>query len=362
MTIYKSKRIVDGKLQWVIIDKDGNVVNRNPRKDELKCLELYVWTKRYHGCDYNENDKCDNIKSDGKRCSNNFHGKAFKKYLDGKPTDKWICSECYNETNYIVRHNKYLLGTYGTLDENKIEKIKFEYSDLQIKYYNDTNTCEACGRNILDNFHPCVGNEYGKFPGKWLCCNCYAKDYQKNNPNSSYNAKKSVGDRRTNNQFPTHSNAIGDIFQKLTCIWRSTISTIPVEDLNKKLDNFNSPLDHTQDSELGIIQTKGSSFNIKRKCWHFNTIKESNKEFDYEICYCISENKDIVERTYIIPKKEIIALGSLFIYRNPTTRWGYKIVPWYEQYIIKDEEINNKINNIWKEINMLKGENKHDKN
>lgn len=40
MIYYKSKRPVDGKPPtWVIVDEDGEIINRNPSKDELKGLE-----------------------------------------------------------------------------------------------------------------------------------------------------------------------------------------------------------------------------------------------------------------------------------------------------------------------------------
>lgn len=38
MTYYKSYRIIDGKPRWVIVDEAGNIINRNPSKEELKYL------------------------------------------------------------------------------------------------------------------------------------------------------------------------------------------------------------------------------------------------------------------------------------------------------------------------------------
>lgn len=40
MINYKTKRIIDGKPRWVVINEDGNVVNRNPSKEELKGLKI----------------------------------------------------------------------------------------------------------------------------------------------------------------------------------------------------------------------------------------------------------------------------------------------------------------------------------
>ncbi len=84
------------------------------------------------------------------------------------------------------------------------------------RQYNETNTCSSCEKNFDSVLgHPCRGNKYGKFPEKWLCSVCYGKDYQKSDPNSQNNAKKSVSDRRTGNQNPKHSNAKGDKLEKL---------------------------------------------------------------------------------------------------------------------------------------------------
>lgn len=42
MEYYKTKRIIDKKppLRWIIIDKDGNIVNKNPTENELKYLKI----------------------------------------------------------------------------------------------------------------------------------------------------------------------------------------------------------------------------------------------------------------------------------------------------------------------------------
>lgn len=44
--IYKSKRIIDGKAKWIVIDEHGNIVNRNPNKEELKKLKTETYTKK----------------------------------------------------------------------------------------------------------------------------------------------------------------------------------------------------------------------------------------------------------------------------------------------------------------------------
>jgi hypothetical protein len=39
MTKYKRYTIIDGKTKWVIVDENGNIINKNPSKEELKCLQ-----------------------------------------------------------------------------------------------------------------------------------------------------------------------------------------------------------------------------------------------------------------------------------------------------------------------------------
>jgi hypothetical protein len=41
-TMRKSKRIIGGKSRWVIVDSDGNIINKNPRREELKSLHVEI--------------------------------------------------------------------------------------------------------------------------------------------------------------------------------------------------------------------------------------------------------------------------------------------------------------------------------
>jgi len=214
-------------------------------------------------------------------------------------------------------------------------------------YYNRKNTCDRCEIN----FDIAIGHPYreydidGNWTGKWNCNNCY----EKYDPNSQRNLIKSMRDRRTNNQDSNSSNAKGDNFQELTCRWRSTVSTIPVDDLNKKLDNYRSPIDHTPDSELGIIQTAGRLYDSYNRCWSFGSLeREWYKEFDYEMCYCVSKDGKNIERIYITPNKEIKdKRKSIVIYKSHQYSRGPS---WYDDYLIRDEEILRKVNEIWKQI------------
>lgn len=217
-------------------------------------------------------------------------------------------------------------------------------------YYNRTNTCDRCRTKLIAG----VNNPYrehnkeGNWTGKWICRNCN----QKYDPNSQHNKIKSVTNCRTKNQNPNSNRAKGDNFEQLTDIW------LEPENLNKKNDNYNFPYDHGQimkhilvnigdktiDLYGKIPQTKGRFYNSIEDVWGVGCSNEHGKIFDYLILYCTTEDGKYIERLYFIPKEEIEKRGGITIYKNPS-KGG-----WYEDYRIKDEEIIELVNNIWKEI------------
>lgn len=210
-----------------------------------------------------------------------------------------------------------------------------------MKYYNRTNTCDICGIKFeVAVGHPC--REYNKerdWTGKWLCKNCYnTKDYNKR-PNCTHAIIKSLTDRRTGNQYPNSSNAKGDKFQKVTCIW------LDVDDLNIINDNYISPIDHSRHPKLGIIQTNGRFYDSYNQWWQLVTKRSIKKDFDNLVFYCASKDGNIIERIYIFPRTEILKRQTITIVKNPS-----KGSLWYEQYRVTDEETIKKVNDIWKKI------------
>ncbi len=148
-----------------------------------------------------------------------------------------------------------------------------------------------------------------------------------------------VTDHRSGNLDPNCSYGKGDKFEELTCIWRE------VEILSNKSDCFNLPYDHSRDSELGIIETKGRILN-EYGFWGFSSLERHyNKEYDNMICYCVSRDGRHIEKIYIFPK-EIIKTNSISIYANRRKdSWA-----WYDKYMIKDEGIIKRVNEIWEKI------------
>jgi hypothetical protein len=250
----------------------------------------------------------------------------------------------------------------NTTDENLIGS--------KLKSYNKTNICIRCreesereekeltDKSILYPKNACKEKDKnGNETGEWVCTKHWLINYNRHNPNSYNNIIKSLADNRTGNINPNSNNGKGKKFQKLTNRWRSNVSTIPVKDLNEENDNYNSPIDHTRDSELGILQTIGRFYDPVIGLWDTSHLdRDWLKEFDHYIFYCMSKDGKYVERIYIFPKKEIYDpytsqwRKSISVYKNPTDSHGNPITPWYEKYRVKDKNVLKKVNDIWKEI------------
>lgn len=216
--------------------------------------------------------------------------------------------------------------------------------------YNDTNTCDKihkvgfswrrCGKD----FHGSALKEYDnnrKWTGNWICKQCY----DKYDLNSWCKMRKSLRGRRTGYLNPSSPQEKGDKAQKLSCTW------LGIEDLNIVNDNYMWPIDHSNHKLLGIIQTTSKWYDSYNQNWVFgNTIRDSHKDFDNMICYCISKDGKIIERIYIFPKEEIIKRSGISISKSPKDRWGGIKIPWYDKYRVKDEDVLKKVNDIWKKI------------
>lgn len=219
--------------------------------------------------------------------------------------------------------------------------MKVNYMNSEnMKYYNETNTCCRCGIKFeVATGHPYREyNKEGDLTGKWLCKNCYSKDYNKR-PDCTHAIMKSLTNRRTGNQDPNSSNAKGDRFQKLTCIW------LDVDDLNIINDNYTSSIDHSRHPKLGIIQTNGRFYDSYNQWWQLNTRRSVNKDYDSIVFYCASKDGRIIERIYIFPWEEILERNTVTVAKNPL-----RGSPWYEKYRVTDEEVIKKVNDIWKKI------------
>jgi hypothetical protein len=271
---------------------------------------------------YNKTNICEECKTE--RLSPHYAKREIKM---GKITGRWLCLKCFG-----------LIYNYGTIDQNAIEEIKSDYKKNKQKYYNKTNKCDRCGRK-LEIRSSGGGNqkEYKNenWTGKWLCSNCYSKEYN----------RKYVNFQRREGTLDINSSCYkGDLFEELTCRWRN------VRNLNKENDNYNYHIDHSSDIELGTIQTKGKFYDSKNGYWGGGWANEHTKTFDNLIYYCANEKGDMIERIYIFPSDIVKGQVSIGIYKNPS-----KGTQWYEKYRVKDEETIKKVNNVWHRILEEKG-------
>ena len=198
--------------------------------------------------------------------------------------------------------------------------------------------CCLCGTDkTCGHWRRCYDKK-GKWNRKYVCNKCYKKNW---------NRETFLSDRRTGNINPNCSSAKGDLFEELTCVWRG------VKSLNKENDNYCSPIDHSRDPELGIIQTQGKFYNSYNQIWEFGNVwRDHNKDFSVMICYCTNKNGTIIERIYIFPKKELINRHSITITKFPLR--NSDTLYWYEKYRVTDEEEIKKVNKIWKKIKSMK--------
>lgn len=228
------------------------------------------------------------------------------------------------------------LATKKPYVRNKITKI-----------YNEKNTCDICRREgKITKLY--TGNAYnkhdkdGKQTREWICNNCYAKNYQKNNPNSQHNIIKSVTNRRIGYQNPNCNQVFSDKCEELTNRWKG------VESLSIKYDNYKLPLDHTIDSEGIIYQTKGRCYYSLRNMWNQNWINEHGKNYNFLIFYCFDKNGEHLERVYVFPKDIVEDITGVAIVDYNSK--GVLHSGWYDQYRIDNEDILNLLNNIWNKI------------
>lgn len=298
MTYYKSWRIIDRKPRWIIVDDNGNITNKNPTKEELKnsATEKYVG----NNVKYTDDELLEYLKQ--------FYEE------NGRIPTQIDFANNHDHPHYTTYHIRF--GSWNR---------SLDIAGLWEKRYNSTHTCNRCGRNFDEmegSKYPL--KEYDKernFIG-WTCRNCY----QKYDPNSINNIKKSVSNCRTGNQDQNHSNTKGDKDIELACrLYR-------YENLNEKYDNHITPID-CLDPRTGLFhQVQGRFYNGKHGWWQFSHLdREWYKEYEDMICFCKSKDGKRIERIYRFPLSVIKEVKTISIYRNPS-RGG-----WYEKYRIADE-------------------------
>lgn len=217
------------------------------------------------------------------------------------------------------------------------------YSLLWNFKYNEKESCpmikengDIFGRLLYGN--ACREHDKeGKETGRWLCKNYY----EKHDPTSQYSILKLLIYSKTGNLNPNCNKAKGDRFEELNNRLHG------FENINKKNNNFHSPIDSIDPKTMLRYQTKGAFYNSVNRYWSSNLENEHHKEFYSLTYYCASEDGMIIERSYEFPEYEVWKRKSIEIAKNPL---GYRGIAWYEKYRVIDKEELKKINNTWQKI------------
>ncbi len=121
---YRSVRLIEEKPKWVIADKDGNIVDKNPTKEQLKIAII-------------DNIRKGLIPKD-RIC---YMCKGKETYIGTDGRHYWHCKEIGHNKIYICQNCYDLTKIYGTTDKDKIKKIKQEYRKKKI----GGRVCCICG-------------------------------------------------------------------------------------------------------------------------------------------------------------------------------------------------------------------------
>ncbi len=364
---FTSIRRIDGKQKKVIVDICGDIINRNPTKEDLKGLNRQLSVREILKLPEEETKKyllefLRHFYDKQRRFPTTMDFVNNPTYPNFKTYDKVFgnLNNAMIEAGFELSTCKILVSKDGTNFEWVIIKdgkviwnpVEEDLRNLNQKSYSRENICAICKKenNITDKsiLYPknvlLNTDRDGNKTEEYVCKMHGKRNYSHNNPNSTDNLKKSVSDRRTGNQDPNHQNYIGDLFEETTCIWRG------VDNMNIVNDNYEWPIDHSTDVKLGTIQTKGRCYDHTRGCWEQNLSSLRDVilrgfDFDNLILYCTNKDRELIERIYIIPKREIIKRNSIKIVKNNSRGTG-----WYEEYRVNNDSILIKVNDIWKKV------------
>lgn len=209
-----------------------------------------------------------------------------------------------------------LLKNYGTVDKEKIRQIQDQYKGVKRKSLVRGRVCCVCGRNNTlkrengkeDWYHKYDNDE--NWTGRYLCNKCYITEYQER-PDSQRNIFKAISKGRTGELSINDNNAFGLIGEAIIAKVRN------LEVVSIKLDKFNTTFDLSNDPEFGIIEAKIRNLqkSIGSRIYEFWVLHIDNYYFDHLLILCVRYNKKNIERTYVIPRKDI-STTSISIFMN----------------------------------------------
>lgn len=353
MTNYKAWRMpgIGEKPRWVIVDETEKIVNKNPTNDKLK--ELKTFPENYKISKKDSYKLCD-------RCNRPFedagHGTHYREKINDKQTGKIICHKCY----MIDQNNK----------PDSSNNLRKELYRLEGKSKKRTESnCIICNKDLDSEpkdswYHPLRQYINNKWTGHWICHDCWYETDYKHRPDTKSNIIKSMRDRRLG-ALHDSGNILGDNCEELTKRLFGVKRLSVENDKYSRLPNDHSPIPegiHVEiaeklvDLSCKVPQTTGRKLDLYGT-WDFGNLKrEWNKDFDIEICWCISKDGLNVERGYIFWKKYIYdsetkeGIDRIHITKNPTDAHNNPIIPKYEMSKITDETFIDNADEKWKEI------------
>ncbi len=182
----------------------------------------------------------------------------------------------------------------------------------------DERKCIICGNvtqiGIKDGYERWHRREpWNKNCCEFLCHKCWTR----HSPDSPKNARKDLSNIRNETLDITHENSLGILIE-------CTIAKVrKLEVISLKTNMFNQKFDLTYDIELGIIQSKGATYNPISQTYGFSGL---DREYDTAMLFCMDKNipwKNI-EMIYVIPKKYFIGKPPRFhIYKNSSRGTWY---------------------------------------
>lgn len=96
MKEYKSYRIINGKAIWVVVNENGDIIDKNPDKEKL----AYIKVSKLKGPGYSKSGIYNETNTCG-ICGINFNNAPGNPCRDrdktGIPTGKWLCNNCRNK-------------------------------------------------------------------------------------------------------------------------------------------------------------------------------------------------------------------------------------------------------------------------
>lgn len=259
---------------------------------------------------------------------------------EGNVTKRWTCKDCYA-----------LYYRYGEYSKPEIDRRSLPRRKSP---YNDENRCEFIEENkerCQEKLSP-KNARYFKVDKKdtWFCDKHGKIYYQRYNPNSTNNIMKSMASIRIGNIDQNSQAAKGESDVEIVC------ELYGWKDLNKKYDNYGTPIDCLDEKTGYFYQVRGASLGTlatyltnegEEKCtygWSFSSLeREWKKKYKSMILVCKNKNGKIVERIYKIPSNEIYdGVGrwkkGIGIVKSPRDKYGGSKIPWYEKYIVGDIE------------------------